>query len=154
MDFTEQVKKEVKEKAAFRCCRCQNIGIHVHHIIPQESGGSDEIENAAPLCPSCHDYYGGNPEKRKEIAQMRNWWYEQVTRQFPDNRQLGRLEDISTKLDKLQKNQINLDDFKQELKGFANEMINNMTLGTAVVTASGIANASVSPSPSPSPSEL
>ena len=161
MDFTEQIKREVKEKAAFRCCRCQNIGIHVHHILPQNSGGSCDIDNAAPLCPSCHDYYGSNPDKRKEIGQMRDWWYEQAKKQFPDNRQLSRLEDINTKLDKLQQNQITLDDFKQELKEFANEAINNVTLGTAVTTASGIANASVSPSaspsaspsPSPSPSE-
>lgn len=152
MDFTEQIKKEVKEKAAFRCCRCQQIGIHVHHIIPQEDGGSSDIDNAAPMCPSCHDYFGSNPDKRKEITQMRNWWYEQVKKQFPDNRQLSRLEDINNKVDKLQQNQINLDDFKQELKEFANEMINNITLGTAVTTASGIANASVSPSASPSAS--
>jgi len=152
MDFTEQIKKEVREKAAFRCCRCQKISIEVHHIIPQKYGGSNDIDNAAPLCSNCHSDFGDNSIKRKEITQMRDWWYEQVIRQFPDNRQLGRLEDISNKLDKLQKNQINLDDFKQELKGFANEMINNITLGTAVTTASGIANASVSPSASFSPS--
>ena len=158
MDFTEQVKKEVKEKAAFRCCRCQQIGIHVHHIIPQENGGLSDIANAAPLCPSCHDYFGSNPVKRKEITQMRDWWYGQVIKQFPDNRQLGKLEDINNKVDKLQQNQITLEDFKQGLKDYTNEMINNITLGTAVTTASGIANASVSPSaspsPSPSPSEL
>jgi 5-methylcytosine-specific restriction endonuclease McrA len=114
MDFSEQVKKEVKEKAAFRCCRCQLIGIQVHHILPQECGGSSDIDNAAPLCPSCHDYFGGNPEKRKEIRQMRDWWHEQVKRQFPDNRQLSKIEDISTKLDKLQQNQISLADFKHE----------------------------------------
>ncbi len=73
MDFTEQVKKEVKERAAFRCCRCQQIGIHVHHIIPQENGGSSDMDNAAPLCPNCHDYFGANPQKRKEITQMRDW---------------------------------------------------------------------------------
>ena len=83
---------------------------------------------------------------------MRDWWYKQVEKQFPDNRQLTRLEDINDKLDKLQQNQISLDDFKLELKEFANEMINNMTLGTAVTTASGIANTSVSPSASPSAS--
>jgi len=143
MDFTEQIKREVKEKAAFRCCRCQQIGIQVHHIIPQENDGPSDIDNAAPLCPSCHDFFGSNPSKRKEITQMRNWWYEQVKRQFPDNRQLSGLEDINTKLDKLQQNHISLDDFKQELKVFTNEMINNMTLGTAVTTASGIANTSL-----------
>lgn len=153
MDFTEQVKQEVKEKAAFRCCRCQNIGIHVHHIIPQEYGGSSVVDNAAPLCPSCHDYFGGNPEKRKEIRQMRDWWYERVKMQYPDNRLLGKIEEISIKLDELQQNQISLEDFKTELKDFvASEWINIMTAGTAVTTASAIINASLSPSASPSTS--
>jgi hypothetical protein len=159
MDFTEYVKKEVKEKAAFRCCRCQQIGIHVHHIMPQECGGSSDIDNAAPLCPSCHDYFGGNPEKRKEIRQMRDWWYERVTMMYPDNRQMSRFEDIDNKLDKVLQSQISLDEYKQvlftynhELFHLTNEMINNMTLGTAITSGSGIVNASYSPSASPSPS--
>jgi len=152
MDFSEKTKKEVKEKAAFRCCRCQQIGIHVHHIVPKEVGGSCDIDNAAPLCPSCHDYYGSNSLKRKEITQMRNWWYVQVEKQFPDNRQLTGLEGINDKVDKLQQNQITLDDFKEGLRIFTNEAINNITMGTAVTTASGIANAYISPSASPSPS--
>jgi len=91
---------------------------------------------------------------------MRDWWYEQVKKQFPDNRQLDRLENLNNKVDKLQKNQITLDELKHELKQFAIETINNITLGTAVTTASGIANASLSPSvspsvsPSPSPEPL
>ena len=152
MDFSEATKREVKEKAAFRCCRCQQIGIHVHHILPKEDGGSSDIENAAPLCPSCHDYYGGNPQKRKEITQMRDWWYQQVEKQFPDNRQLTRLEEINDKVDKLQQNQISLDDFKIELGKFAEDAVRNITMGTAITTASGIANATVSPSMTPSPS--
>ena len=151
-DFSEITKREVKEKAAFRCCRCQQIGVHVHHIIPKEDEGSSDISNAAPLCPSCHDYYGGNPQKRKEITHMRDWWYEQVEKQYPDNRQLGKLEEINDKVDKLQQNQISLDDFKIELSRIAEQTINNITMGTAVTTASGIANATVSPSMSPSPS--
>ena len=36
------------------------------------------MDNAAPLCSRCHDLYGGNPEKRKQIRQMRDNWYEMV----------------------------------------------------------------------------
>jgi len=43
------------------------MGVEVHHIISQEEGGSDREENAAPLCPSCHETYGANPQKRKFI---------------------------------------------------------------------------------------
>jgi 5-methylcytosine-specific restriction endonuclease McrA len=79
MGFSELVKYEVKRQAAFQCCRCHSIGVEVHHIIPQEHGGSDDIENAAPLCPTCHAYFGGNPDKRKEITQMRDCWYLKVS---------------------------------------------------------------------------
>ena len=69
-------------RAAFRCCRCQAIGPEIHHIIPEEFGGSDNIDNAAPLCPNCHADFGANPEKRKMITEMRNWWYERAKEMF------------------------------------------------------------------------
>ena len=49
MAFTEKLKIEVRKKAAFRCCRCHEIGVDIHHIIPQTEGGPDAIGNAAPL---------------------------------------------------------------------------------------------------------
>lgn len=78
MAFSEKVKNEVKKKAFFRCAVCQQAFVEVHHIIPQEEGGEDTLDNAAPLCASCHDLYGGNPGKRKQIRQMRDDWYERV----------------------------------------------------------------------------
>jgi hypothetical protein len=158
-DFSEATKKEVREKAGFQCCRCHNIGVQVHHIIPQEHGGSNDIDNAAPLCPRCHDYFGANPVKRKEIKQMRDWWYQRIEMMYPDNRQKAGLEDINNKLDKVLQRQISPDDLKhvlfiynQESYNRNNEMISNMTLGTAVVTASAIVNASGSVSSSSSSS--
>lgn len=74
-DFSEKTKQMVREKAHFRCCRCQHVSIEVHHIIPQEHHGKDDFDNAAPLCANCHTDFGDNPEKRKEIRQMRDWWY-------------------------------------------------------------------------------
>jgi len=65
-DFSESVKKEVREKAAFRCCRCHSIGVEVHHIIPKKDGGTADIDNEAPLCPNCHDWFGDNPKKRNK----------------------------------------------------------------------------------------
>jgi len=152
-DFSEKTKKEVKEKAAFRCCRCQSIGIHVHHILPKEKGGSNEISNAAPLCPSCHDYFGDNPKKRKEITQMRDWWYKTVERSYPtkDINYLL-LNDINSKVEALTTNQDKaLIDLKATLKDAAIEAIEQMTAGTASSTATGIANASIA---LPSPEEI
>lgn len=153
MAFSQHIINEVKEKAAFKCCRCQAIGIEVHHIIPQKDNGSDTLDNAAPLCPSCHSSFGDNPIKRKEITQMRDWWYKVIARSYPTkdiNYQL--LSDINTKVEALATNQNKaLIDLKITLKNAAIEAIEQMTAGTASSTATGIANASIA-SPSPSPS--
>ncbi|OGT72989.1 MAG: hypothetical protein A2W76_02805 [Gammaproteobacteria bacterium RIFCSPLOWO2_12_47_11] len=76
MAFSESLKLEIKRKAHFTCCLCKAVGIEIHHIIPQEEGGSDAEDNAAPLCPSCHETYGANPQKRKFIREARDFWYE------------------------------------------------------------------------------
>jgi HNH endonuclease len=76
MPFTEAIKREAKRKAHFSCVVCHNPFVEVHHIIPQADGGSDDSDNAAPLCAACHDLFGANPEKRKQIREMRDLWYE------------------------------------------------------------------------------
>lgn len=78
MGFSEKTKEQVKKRAFYRCVICQHPFVEVHHIIPQSEGGLDTEDNAAPLCARCHDLYGGNPEKRKQIKQMRDHWYESV----------------------------------------------------------------------------
>ncbi len=76
MAFSEQVKLTVKRKAHFMCCLCKSIDVEIHHIIPQEQSGPDTEHNAAPLCPSCHETYGGNPKKRKLIRESKKLWFE------------------------------------------------------------------------------
>jgi hypothetical protein len=78
MPFLEGLKLKVKERANFTCCWCNNRDnkVQIHHIIPQEEEGPDTEDNAAPLCGSCHDKYGGNPQLRKEIRQRRDAWYQ------------------------------------------------------------------------------
>lgn len=39
------------------------------------------MDNVAPLCKDCHDAYGGNPSKRKEMRQRRNFWFEHCEKQ-------------------------------------------------------------------------
>ncbi|MFA6596979.1 MAG: HNH endonuclease [Ignavibacteriaceae bacterium] len=76
MAFSEKIKYDVKKRAHLSCCVCKSIGIEVHHIVPQSEGGSDDFDNASPLCPSCHETYGANPQKRKFIMESRDIWYD------------------------------------------------------------------------------
>lgn len=76
MPFSEKVNLDARKKSNFRCCICYKKVVQVHHIIPEAEGGPNTIDNAAPLCASCHDLFGGNPEKRKQIRQMRDYWWE------------------------------------------------------------------------------
>jgi hypothetical protein len=78
MAFSERVKSVAKHQSAHRCCVCHATFVEVHHILPQEHGGSDDLDNAAPLCANCHDLYGGNPDKRKSIRQMRDSWWKTI----------------------------------------------------------------------------
>ena len=39
-----------------RCCICgERHKLQLHHIKPKDDGGTDNIDNAIPLCPNCHD---------------------------------------------------------------------------------------------------
>lgn len=76
MPFTEKIKFEIRKKAFQRCCICHEIGVEIHHIIPQWNNGTDEMDNGAPLCPRCHEIYGENPTKRKFIRECRDIWYQ------------------------------------------------------------------------------
>jgi hypothetical protein len=82
MAFSEKVKLIVKKKSCFRCVVCQEPFVEIHHIIPQCEGGDDTEDNAAPLCALCHDLYGENPSKRKQIREMRDHWYDAMERRY------------------------------------------------------------------------
>jgi len=148
-DFSEKTKLEVKKKAMFQCCRCRKIGIDVHHIKPQKDGGSDDINNAAPLCQNCHDQFGDNPTKRKEITQMRDNWYEAVERMYSNkvDTLFPLIENVNSTLESVQMGQIrsesNIQDMKTMLKEMSAKAIDNMTAGTATLMASNTVKASL-----------
>jgi len=101
MAFNEKIKLQAKEMSAFRCCICHKPFVEVHHVMPQADGGSDELENAAPLCSSCHDLYGGNPEKQKAIRQMRDHWWGLMQRRranLTENQAIDRFAQIEENL--------------------------------------------------------
>ena len=68
MAFSETLKKRVRQKAHYRCSLCQAVLVEVHQIVPQAEGGSDEEENAAPLCASCHEIYGANQDHPDDVG--------------------------------------------------------------------------------------
>lgn len=99
MAFTEAVKLSVKRKAHFACCLCRSVGVELHHIIPQADGGPDTEDNAAPLCPSCHETYGANPTKRKFIREARDFWFEVcATRYASDASRIDALQEMLQRL--------------------------------------------------------
>ena len=81
MAFSEAVKKRVRQRAKLRCCICREEGVEIHHIVPMAQGGSDDEDNAAPLCPNHHDRLDSNPDKRKFIREARDSWYRECEQQ-------------------------------------------------------------------------
>ncbi|MCX5699465.1 MAG: HNH endonuclease signature motif containing protein [Candidatus Omnitrophica bacterium] len=144
MSFSENIKLQVKEKAAFRCCRCQNIGIDVHHITPEKDDGLDDISNAAPLCQNCHDQFGDNPSKRKEMVQMRDWWYKKCEIKY-SAQDVMLMREMVSKLEEIKHgSQSGINELKQILRNIHNKttdkVIDKLSRETADATASAIVN--------------
>ena len=97
MPFAESLKVRIRKKCHQRCCLCHALGVEIHHILPQEKGGPNTEANAAPLCPTCHETYGANPQKRKFIRESRDFWYEICESRYPDRKVF---EDIRATLQK------------------------------------------------------
>lgn len=72
MAFSEKLKKEVRMKSDGKCAICHKPFVEIHHIIPQAENGPDTMENAIALCAYCHDVYGSNPTKRKQLKEARD----------------------------------------------------------------------------------
>ncbi len=61
MAFDKGEAENLLMQTGRRCCICKRLhGVQMHHIIPSEKGGSDDIDNAIPLCPTCHDEVHGS----------------------------------------------------------------------------------------------
>jgi hypothetical protein len=139
MPFSQGLKDKVKKMAAFQCCRCRAIGIDIHHIIPQAMGGSDDIDNAAPLCQNCHARYGANPEKRTEIRQMRDWWYDVVKEKYHgDQSQFKKLDDALLQIREHQESsKAEMDKFRNDYRGGERDQDVSGTSGGATQIRAG-----------------
>jgi len=96
-DFPDSVKREARRLAAFKCCLCRDeIGDHVHHIVPKEEGGQGVIENAMLLCVRCHDRFGHRKDRRSQLEDARDTWYEIVRAKYSAS-DVDRFEEVAKK---------------------------------------------------------
>jgi hypothetical protein len=89
MPFPRSLKDQVLVKSRRSCCICHRflgVNIEVHHIKQESEGGSDEEDNAIPLCFDCHanvgHYDAKHPKGTKfgesELKLHRENWYAKV----------------------------------------------------------------------------
>ncbi len=143
MVFSDRLKLTVRRAAAFRCCMCEKVGVEVHHIIPQEEGGPDTFENAAPLCAGCHCDIGDNRRKRKQIKQMRDWWYDVARKKWPlEDSGLG---ELTARIDQLvatsEQNQGHVDALKDTLLAYMRALIGKLEIPDVQDSATRLMNA-------------
>ena len=91
MPFGQDVKAKVLLWCDRHCCLCKKpcgVNIEVHHLVPESERGSDDIDNAIPLCFDCHSdvlcYNVKHPKGNKywpdELKTRRDQVYEEFTR--------------------------------------------------------------------------
>lgn len=56
MAFAREDVDDLLARTGRMCAVCNRLhGVQVHHITPVSEGGADDVSNAVPLCPNCHD---------------------------------------------------------------------------------------------------
>ena len=154
MPFAEQTKLAAKERSHYSCVWCQSADqfIEVHHLDPQEEGGLDVLENAAPLCPNCHTLIGSNSEMRKQLRERRDWWWQHCARlggSLPREDTTRRLDEVVNTLRSVEaqggRNELLLTELKSRLVG---ELQTRVTAVSSASTASQVIEAIQSREPS------
>ena len=69
MGFQKSESETLLAATGHCCCICGTQKVQLHHIVRPEDGGTDDIDNAIPLCPNCHDevHAGHAPGKTTRI---------------------------------------------------------------------------------------
>ena len=61
MAFHQDDVEDLLVATGRECCICgRPHQVSAHHIVPTGEGGTDDIGNAVPLCPNCHDEVHGS----------------------------------------------------------------------------------------------
>ena len=87
MAFDKHAVSDLLAKCHRRCCICHRfcgVKMELHHVEHKADGGSDDIENAIPLCFECHaevnHYNDAHPRGRKftndELLEHKKLWLE------------------------------------------------------------------------------
>src|SRR5580658_10014090 len=85
MPFSRDEVSELLVRCHRRCCVCHRfcgVKIETDHIVPTDEGGSNEIDNAIPVCFECHaeihSYNDKHPRGRKfqpeELRLQKEQW--------------------------------------------------------------------------------
>ncbi len=90
MGFSEKIRRQALVACRRRCVMCgkfKGIKIEVHHLIPVAMGGSNDFDNAIPLCFDCHADIGqkfyrehakGTKYSVPELKQQRDKFYKMI----------------------------------------------------------------------------
>lgn len=108
--------------------------MEVHHIHPEAQGGPNTLDNAAPLCGSCHGQYGGNPVLRKQMREMRDHWWARCAAPNVTVIDAGLAEKLDAVQDAVVQGQKRQDEALQEVK---NLIAQQLGLAQRKVLASG-----------------
>lgn len=81
MSFDKTQAEQLLVNTGRMCCICHNRhAVSLHHIRAKENGGTDDIDNAIPLCPTCHDevhgrnsYAPGRTTRRYTESELRSF---------------------------------------------------------------------------------
>lgn len=116
MAFKQSEIEDLLVKCQRRCCICHKycgVNIEINHIKPKAQEGSDDIDNAIPLCFECHaevnHYNDEHPKGRKfteeEQKKHRDQWiklcntHPEISANVPRDRDVGPLEGMVSELE-------------------------------------------------------
>ena len=94
MPFSPKVQEDALVACGRFCCICHRFAgtkIEIHHIIQRADGGSDDFDNAIPLCLDCHadmgktdaHHTGRKAYTALELKRHRDNWYSRVSDNAP-----------------------------------------------------------------------
>lgn len=68
--FSRETKKEAIRQRGHKCQRCDEIktNLYAHHILPEQMGGSDELDNLFLACEECHPVLDNDAIRHGKLA--------------------------------------------------------------------------------------